>query len=868
MTNAATLPEVFVRGDSNGYHIYVSPNDGYMSMPPDREQPLLTPFTAFKRHWANDDYFYTMFIPETNPDDDPVLSVLAKSLSSIEEVLPQGQRSRPVYRLERHAADDWQCLETFLRRLESCFAAWGGHLMPLGFRHPRLPSSYGYANEFATRQAARKAVSMARAAFIPWAALVSFHIMRLEDVIPARRAHAWDRGMPEDGFMTPAVVGLLRSSWMADFGRRRVGGFIDLTQPQPRWLDDLDQVVKVAGGCVPLYYYLGRDPLALPINSLASMLYDITRSRIEAMLAGEKRRCLEHAQRMESGRQQPAEESLRGWAAEALPAEQVFFGWSSLPPPKPRIVIDPAAPEPRPGTRQLRGEDIFGFLMREQEHAQRCMATESASARRKRLQREEEEKARPYPTRRGPTVYHWLKVLGFWLRVYVPPSRCQALWRDTLECHRIFNSFRNEWDVSERLCVPDGVDVDESYEGWDMKTPDLADDDDDELEDDDYGMIVDTSPVPGAVLSRTIAAVHGRARSTSPRAHEASRSTAAGRSESSPERRAEDSIVALATALVRRDYDQDPGTDVSLQMDGLIEVLAARYGLQVSVSYVASLRDKDRLTKNYKNALRVLFQLSHDITFDAPELPTILDFVDSMTLDNDSGEENAVRLLSDLTPANARHNWLRHVSTLTVQRVTNSEGDKPCYVRYVLLPQGSDRSWKLVVEDATTALEVVRRQWGPSKEDAARELIKREIPFRTLTAAVLPSSSDVVAVTSPKHGSAGLGYREPNYKPSTVDYMVYERQRREILRRPHARVALSKGGIVWRLACEEVDPGRVLLGPQDSGPKVREDLGGEAYEDDALSDEEIYTICGVYRVWQGASILNAPFHAHSTDSVP
>ena len=60
-----------------------------------------------------------------------------------------------------------------------------------------------------------------------------------------------------------------------------------------------------------------------------------------------------------------------------------------------------------------------------------------------------------------------------------------------------------------------------------------------------------------------------------------------------------------------------------------------------------------------------------------------------------------------------------------------------------------------------------------------------------------------------------------------------------------------RGGIVWRLAYEDVDPQRVLLGPSDSWRKQVQVLGDVAYEDDTLSEEELFVICGVYRIYAG-----------------
>ena len=139
---------------------------------------------------------------------------------------------------------------------------------------------------------------------------------------------------------------------------------------------------------------------------------------------------------------------------------------------------------PNKDSRQRRGEGMFAFILREQEYARERMTKESQRAREKREKRAEEEMRRPFPTKKGPTVFHWVKVCGHWLREVVWSTRYEALWKDTTEHHRIYNSVRNEWDVSRLFAPESDCAVDDLYEGWDMYIPnpgaeDESDDDDD-----------------------------------------------------------------------------------------------------------------------------------------------------------------------------------------------------------------------------------------------------------------------------------------------------------------------------------------------------------------------------------------------------
>ncbi|KAF8236188.1 hypothetical protein L208DRAFT_1109948, partial [Tricholoma matsutake] len=58
-----------------------------------------------------------------------------------------------------------------------------------------------------------------------------------------------------------------------------------------------------------------------------------------------------------------------------------------------------------------------------------------------------------------------------------------------------------------------------------------------------------------------------------------------------------------------------------------------------------------------------------------------------------------------------------------------------------------------------------------------------------------------------------LGYRPTGYTPHLADYAVYRASLGSFLHWPHARAALLKGGIIWRLAREFLDNKAVLMGP-------------------------------------------------------
>lgn len=287
------------------------------------------------------------------------------------------------------------------------------------------------------------------------------------------------------------------------------------------------------------------------------------------------------------------------------------------------------------------------------------------------------------------------------------------------------------------------------------------------------------------------------------------------------------------------------GVHVDVATEALVDVLAARYGVQVRLPYMRMHREDGECALREPTVLRMLAHMTAAGVFNGPELPAICDFVTGVTDGTPSPQ------LSDVLPHNERHPALKHRASVVVSGTYGQT--------YVL--SRPRRGWALAVTSATTALEAARRGWDPDQDGIVEEMIKRGIAFSTLAQSPRPPTPTGAPVIphSPESGWNGLGYREAEYRPTTLDYGLYERHRRAVLCRPHGRAALMRGGIVWRLAYEDVDPQRVLFGPSDSEQKHVQLLGDVAREDDTLSEEELFIICGVYRIYAGTS-PSLPFY--------
>jgi hypothetical protein len=180
--------------------------------------------------------------------------------------------------------------------------------------------------------------------------------------------------------------------------------------------------------------------------------------------------------------------------------------------------------------------------------------------------------------------------------------------------------------------------------------------------------------------------------------------------------------------------------------------------------------------------------------------------------------------------------------------IVNQSPDSPPL--YIFACQDSMVTWTLAVTKASDALLVCRRSSTPFFSLAAcLHLVTHGIPFRTLLpmrSVPTPSSTTVDAIPIPK--------RFPGYEFNLADYSAYLDQRKVILSQPQGRAALLRGGILWRLAMEHLSIDAALEGPSSSVTVHRIGFKGiDEYWDDDLSKEDTHHIVGMYHFYTGLS---------------
>lgn len=153
-------------------------------------------------------------------------------------------------------------------------------------------------------------------------------------------------------------------------------------------------------------------------------------------------------------------------------------------------------------------------------------------------------------------------------------------------------------------------------------------------------------------------------------------------------------------------------------------------------------------------------------------------------------------------------------------------------------------NWRLFVTDASSALECLRCDWGSYLEDIALGLYKSGIPFTTLRKSTFRPSPSLPPFF-------GLGYRPLGFSFDMSDYLTYVEARTSFLQLPHARAAVLRGGITWRLSMNNCDEYALIMGPTEAAEDYGAlwEHGAADFVDDSLSAPNLtsfaaFTRCG------------------------
>ncbi|KAK0464114.1 hypothetical protein IW261DRAFT_1347389 [Armillaria novae-zelandiae] len=178
---------------------------------------------------------------------------------------------------------------------------------------------------------------------------------------------------------------------------------------------------------------------------------------------------------------------------------------------------------------------------------------------------------------------------------------------------------------------------------------------------------------------------------------------------------------------------------------------------------------------------------------------------------------------------------------------------------YIISDRQADTSpaFTILLTSAASVVEMLRRGWGPKIIDIAKSLIRRGISFQ----AAVQDSHERVETSSiaPYYGL--LGCRPTDYKPDRLEFATYQALCKGFLRSQRGRAALLAGGILGRIAQDFIPNDEVYLGPSSDVLKcgvcfVADGESTPVFWDDALTDDEIDLLCGVYKIETGKRLLN------------
>ncbi|KAJ3897282.1 hypothetical protein F5879DRAFT_814063 [Lentinula edodes] len=144
-------------------------------------------------------------------------------------------------------------------------------------------------------------------------------------------------------------------------------------------------------------------------------------------------------------------------------SEGHFFNGPDVSTHKPKLRY----PRLTGGSFPRHNEDIFSFIQRREAHRLKAIASEAASEKQSRLQREENAKRDRPPGRKGARVYYWDLVEGIRVRTAVGRSNYEDIWERYGPSQRRYDSVADEWEVCTDL-DPDGGDSDSVEAGHDF----------------------------------------------------------------------------------------------------------------------------------------------------------------------------------------------------------------------------------------------------------------------------------------------------------------------------------------------------------------------------------------------------------------
>ena len=521
------------------------------------------------------------------------------------------------------------------------------------------------------------------------------------------------------------------------------------------------------------------------------------------------------------------------------------------------------------------------FFERRRESNQRREQAETGADRQRRMDRERDARRindrRLLPSKKS-AVFMWTapETAPAGMQVHVAPELERVrIWGGDIEYHwdryhptqRLYDSFRNEWDLNELFnpSVPDEV----------RRYYDDEDDDDyDEATHIDQANMAASYQVVDNRPSTSSFAVDNRP-STSSIVEEVVDNRPSSSSvveEVVDNRPSTSSIVVdnrLPTSSFLEELEDTPAgnsyTDLPLLSSQVSFIAPKNLVLWASLALGFKSSGTTRNPLAFKKTPFLIGFVVDEERKKSEEYKHLEEFV--LHIVQRQFTNARLSTLSDLAPGHPSLLDLR-LADVVIQRVRVSidPSGTPYRIGYTLRPKRepatSDFAWVLVIFEAISVLQVVRNRWGSSTmESLVTHLVRHGIQFRTLVPSTGALPENILSFNRAPEDFTTLPPLNPDIPCTPEDYSRYVTLRQEIIKSPHGRVAFRMGGILWRLAMESQESlpdvvSEIMAGPSEMGSTRGEYffVEGVRYYDLVVNQDVGLTICGVWGLKTGTTL--------------
>ena len=804
------------------------------------------------RLWSLNRYPYLAFIFHS-----PAFGPLMSRFSHFDPSVLLRSSSTGLWHLPKDTAKSWKLFEHLIRsiaeKLQLYFTTENSDI-PVIWEVPAKPSLYGYFIPHTTREAATVAINNSIDGFIVYSAYISFLIALCQCT-----ASMWQGSSIENLFVNAGIAshlewisGLLESG-IGDFEttRRRVGSIVNVDQCQ--WLNLVPYMIKCK---VPIWLCWGSHPVSHKNMRLS-------------------------------------------WIWHFYPQDP--------PTSSPPLPVPAEFPLVKPGCNQLPGETWKAFFERRARKNAEKEKNENAKDREARLNRAKTNKTHQEPGRKGPRVFYWEVIDGFRIRTLWTRNETGMNFGSYKNSQRIYDAFSNSWDCCSEFefSSRDDDEMDSDDDGppyWSLESRER---------DPQPKFLPPPPPIsperpPSSLLSplpdipiiveRDAPPTSLPGLSISPERPPSSLlpplpdvpivverdppPTSFPGLSTSPQN-PPSSLPLEAIAIDGSDHPDRDGLNVQPVPDPELDLFNASKQDVISLNPVAPIVEPPPEPQSLEELLYFRYGYSLDEVLDHPmpsfsqhnserfnnwakmcrsvggqafesspatsNFESIQEFLVALDTSGHRPLHGVPAKFWDLSPWNS--NSLSQAASNICIKVKHFGNLTLCFLHPRISEEVEDvtTSWQVAVSPMT-ALECIRRNLGPCRNDIVNYLLAHGMEFYTpQTVEVLPPPAPVL---QPVHR-----HRPTGYVFDQADFLAYESSRDSFLQsHPYARRALCEGGIIARLARESMSDTLVFQGPSEEALEGKCSVFASSdgiMVDDNLPQDVKDLICGTYIVKTG-----------------